>query len=236
MFLPNKQMKEIWNKVNGEEVFLTTRDGVKLNGYYVNNKSEKTILFFHGNAANISFLEERILVAKDLGYNIFVFDYRGYGKSEGAITKESDTYTDGEAAYEYVLWRAGWNSRNILLWGQSLGGAIAIHTAEGKELAGLIVESSFFSMDAMAQYQYPYIPTRLLLQYHFRSDEALQQVKTKTLIFHSRTDEVIPFTNGEQLFATANSPKQFVETHGSHNGWFLESRELIVSEIKKFFE
>ncbi len=110
------------------------------------------------------------------------------------------------------------DSKKILLWGQSLGGAIAIHTAEGKDLRGLIIESSFFSMDAMAHYQYPYIPTGLLLRYHFRSDEVLQKVKMKTLIFHSKTDEVIPFWNCEQLFVTATSPKQFVEIHGSHNG------------------
>lgn len=129
IFFPSHTMRSFPQDTNLKEVSIHTQDGILLNGWFIDNKSDKTIIFFHGNGGNISYNQERITAFNALGYNALMFDYRGYGKSDGSIIREDDLYLDGEAAYQYILSR-GTKPENIILWGQSLGGAIAIHTAE----------------------------------------------------------------------------------------------------------
>ncbi len=129
IFFPSREIRSLPRDTNLKEVSIHTQDGIFLNGWFIDNKSDKTIIFFHGNGGNISYNQERITAFNTLGYNALMFDYRGYGKSDGSIVREDDLYIDGEAAYKYVLSR-GTRSENIIFWGQSLGGAVAIHTAQ----------------------------------------------------------------------------------------------------------
>jgi fermentation-respiration switch protein FrsA (DUF1100 family) len=167
--------------------------------------------------------------------NALMFDYRGYGKSEGQIHSENDIYLDGEAAYGYILSR-GIKPENIIIWGQSLGGTVAIHTAQWKHIFRTIIESSFTSMDSMASGQYWFLPTQLLLQFHFDSINKISNILSPILIIHSPDDEMIGIQNGRELFEKANIPKEFLETRGSHNGGFSQSYLLYIEKLEKFFK
>lgn len=129
IFFPSRTTRSLPRDTNLKEVSFNTQDGVTLNGWFIDNKSDKTIIFFHGNGGNIYSNQERITAFNALGVNALMFDYRGYGKSYGSIKKEENIYKDGEAAYQYILSR-GIKPENIIIWGQSLGGAVAIYTAE----------------------------------------------------------------------------------------------------------
>ncbi len=235
IFFPSRTITSLPRDTNLKEISFKTQDGVNLNAWFIDNKSEKTILFFHGNAGNIYSNQERLTLFQALWVNALMFDYRGYGKSEGTIQKEDDIYVDGEAAYQYVLSR-GIKPENIIIWGQSLGAAVAIHTAQWKNIARTIIESAFVSMDSMASEQYWFLPTHLMLQFHFRNIEAITNIISPILVIHSRDDEIIAFPNGKTLFENAPSPKQFLETSGSHNGGFSQSYTLYQENIVKFLK
>lgn len=129
IFFPSHTMRPLPQDANLKEVSIYTPDSIILNAWFIDNKSDKTIIFFHGNGGNISYNQERITAFNALGFNALMFDYRGYGKSSGSIVREDDLYIDGEAAYQYIL-SLGTRPENIIIWGQSLGGGVAIHTAE----------------------------------------------------------------------------------------------------------
>ena len=144
-------------------------------------------------------------------------------------------YIDANAAYVYLL-KKGIKSQDIIIWGQSLGGAIAIDFAQNKDIYATIIESTFTSMDSMARTIYPLLPTSLLLQFHFRNDEKIGNITSPILVIHSRDDTTIGFPNGEKLFTLAKNPKTFLETKGSHNGGFHESYDSYIKTLKTFLK
>lgn len=236
IFFPLKQGDLIPKEFNNvQEVYFETWDHIRLNWWFIDNKSKKTIIFFHGNWWNISSNKERIQMFNDLWVNGFLFDYRWYGKSEWSILYENDIYFDGEAAYQYILSR--WiKPEEIIIWWQSLGGALAIHTAQSKNIFRTIIESSFASMDSMASQQYPFIPTKLLLQFHFDSVKKIQNIISPILIIHSSDDEIIPIENSKILLQRARDSKNFLETRWSHNGWFKQSYKLYKTTLESFLD
>ncbi len=220
-----------------QEIFFKTPDNKDLHGWYLDNNAQKTVLFFHGNAGNISRLKTRLEMFQKLHVNALVFDYRGYGKSSGEIQQESDIYTDANSALTYLQEEKHISLENIILWGHSLGGAVAIEIAQNKKIFAVIVESSFSSLDDMARKDFWYLPTHFILRFHFKSTEKIPNISSKILIVHSLQDEMIPFSQSEELFKRANNPKQFFKISGAHNdGWYNESFSLYFQTLQEFLQ
>lgn len=233
IFFPSGEMLPMVESRNMNEVYFQTQDGINLNGWYIDNKSDTTILFFHGNGGNISYNQERIELFNDLGVNALLVDYRGYGKSSGNIQSEEDIYNDGTAAYQFLMNR-GIKSENVIIWWQSLGWAIACKTAEWKSIRGIILESTFTSLDEKSKEKYWFLPTSILLRYHFRNIDIIENFSSPLLIIHSTDDEVFDYAYWQKLYLAAHEPKRFLTTKGSHNWGFQTSYELYKKEISTF--
>ena len=206
-----------------EDVFFRTVDGLTLHGWYVPASEQgPTVIFCHGNAGNISHRLDSIKLFHEIGLNCFVFDYRGYGNSQGRPT-EKGTYLDVEAAYRWLTEDKGLDSDRIIVFGRSLGGSIAAYLAATWPVCGLVVESAFTSYPDVGQRHYPYLPVRLFARYSYNTAGYLKRVTCPVMLIYSKGDQIIPFEFGRKLFELANEPKDFVEISGSHNDCFLAS-------------
>jgi uncharacterized protein len=219
-----------------EEATLKTKDGVNLDGWYIPADSAKaTLLFCHGNAGNIGDRLESIAQFHRLGLAVFIFDYRGYGKSTGR-PDEKGTYLDAEAAWDYLTIEKGIDPKTIVIFGRSLGGAIATWLAAQHRPGALIVESSFTSVPDVAARHYPYLPVRFLSRYQYNSLETIARVTAPVMIAHSPDDNLVPYRHGEALYAAANEPKEFLKLSGSHNEGFLQSAQLYENGLSAFIQ
>lgn len=217
-----------------ESVSITTKDGVRLHGWLIPaGQPRGSLLFFHGNAGNISHRLDSLAIFNELGLDTLIFDYRGYGRSQGAPS-EQGIYKDAEAALAYLIQERGIAQQDIIYFGRSLGGAVAAWLAARHPPGALILESSFTSAPAMAAELYPWYPARLLTRIDYNTLENIRKVSSPVLIIHSRNDEIIPFSHGQRLFEAANQPKQFLEIQGDHNAGFLISRDRYESGIDAF--
>ena len=217
-----------------DDVRLETADGVSLHGWYVYApESRGTVLFLHGNAGNISHRLDSIAIFRDLGFDTFIIDYRGYGQSEGKPSEEG-TYRDAEAAWQYLLAERGKDPANIVIFGRSIGGAIAAWLAARHKAAGLIIESSFTSAVDMAAHLYPFMPVRFISRLKYPVIDYVTGVECPVLIVHSRDDEIIPFAMGKALHDAAPEPKAFLELRGDHNMGFLLSLDRYREGLEKF--
>jgi fermentation-respiration switch protein FrsA (DUF1100 family) len=206
-----------------ESVSFETEDGVKLSGWYILSENARGIIIFcHGNGGNISHRLESIQIFHRLGLDVFIFDYRGYGRSEGRPS-EMGTYRDIEAAWRYLVEERQVNPDRIVVFGRSLGGAVAAWLAHRYTPGALILESAFTSVPDIAAKLYPYLPVRLLSRYKYDTARYLDGVNCPVLIVHSREDEMMPFSHGQRLFERAAEPKEFLEISGSHNEGFITS-------------
>jgi fermentation-respiration switch protein FrsA (DUF1100 family) len=210
-----------------EKVQLRTPDHLALFGWYIPAKNAQfTLLYCHGNGGNISYTLDSINIFNELGLNCFIFDYRGYGASQGKPTEEG-TYIDAQAAYDWLITEKKLKPADIIIFGWSLGGSIAAHLASNIEAKGLIIESGFTSYADIGQKFYPYMPVRLFARYGFKTSDYLKQVNGPVLIIHSRNDEISPFELGLRLYEeAANEPKEFLEIFGGHNDGFLYSGQV----------
>lgn len=206
-----------------EDVEFVSEDARRLHGWWIPVEEEApTILVCHGNAGNIA---DRVWLAKDfarLGVNIFLFDYRGYGKSSGFPT-ERGLYRDARAAYEVVRARYADAERPpVVVYGRSLGGAVAVQLACDRPVRGLILEGTFTSARDMARVIYPWLPLGWVLSQRFDVERKIAQLSgIPKIIAHSRDDEVVPYRLGRRVYQAAAEPKVFCELTGSHNdsGW-----------------
>jgi uncharacterized protein len=216
------------------DVTLTTSDGTQIHGWWIPaENSRSTILFCHGNAGNISHRLESILLFHQLDLSVFIFDYRGYGKSAGSPSEEG-TYRDAAAAYNYLREYREISPGKIIIFGRSLGGAVAIELAVEKEAAALICESSFTSAVDMGKLIFPYLPVNLLGFDKYDSISKVGKLSLPKLFIHSREDDIIPFGQGERLYRAAAPPKEFLEIRGGHNEGFLDSEEIYRKAIDDF--
>lgn len=201
-----------------EDVYFKATDGVQLNGWFIPSKStaRATVIFCHGNAGNISHRLEIIKILNELNLNIFIFDYRGYGRSMGRPS-EKGTYNDALGAYEYLLSRDDIDKGKIMVHGKSLGGAVAVNLASTIDLRLVIIESAFTSVPNMGKEIYPFLPIDLVGTIKYDSTEKIKNIKTPKLIIHSKEDEIVPFHHGIALFNNAIDPKEFYEMRGGHN-------------------
>lgn len=200
-----------------ERVSLVTADGVRLAGWYVPcEKARGTVLMCHGNGGNIGDRLHPIGLFHELGLNVLIFDYRGYGESAGKPSEEG-TYQDARAAWQYLTEKRNIPSDKIVVFGRSLGGAVAADLAGRVKPAVLILEATFTSIPNMGAKIYPWLPIRLLCRYHYNTLARLERIHCPVLVAHSRDDEMIPFEHGRKLFAAAREPKTFFELTGDHN-------------------
>jgi len=219
-----------------EEISVKTQDGVTISGWYIPSGDEKGVLLFcHGNAGNISHRLRSVEIFHSLGLSVLIFDYRGYGKSEGKPT-ESGTYLDGEAAWSYLVEVKGKSPARIILFGRSLGGAVAAEVALRKAPAGLIIESSFTSVAELGKKFYPWAPVDLIARYKYATIDKVGAITCPKLIIHSRGDELIPFDQGRKLYEKASPPKEFLEIRGGHNDGFLLSGETYREGLRPFLD
>lgn len=204
-----------------EDVYLYATDQTRLNGWYVPAEQNRgTLLFFHGNAGNISGRVESIELFNKLGLNVLIIDYRGYGRSEGTPS-ENGTYMDAEAAWRYITEVQGESPDRIILFGRSLGGGVAAWLASNVEAGALVLESTFTSAVDLAREIYPFVPVQQLMHIRYPVGEYLEEITMPVMVAHSREDEVIPFHHGRELFDKAGEPKKWLEMQGGHNDGFL---------------
>lgn len=200
-----------------EDVFFTAADGTPLHGWFLPGTREVTWLWFHGNAGNISHRVPDIRAFHDqLGVNVFIFDYRGYGRSGGTPSEEG-LYQDARAALEVLRSRQGVDMDALLYFGRSLGAAVAIELATHHPPSGLVVEGAFSSAPAMARHAYPFLPVGPLLRTQYDSLSKIQTLRVPLLVIHAERDEVVPLEMGKQLFEAAREPKRFFLVSGAHH-------------------
>jgi len=217
-----------------EETRFMSEDGAALHGWWIPAEDARgTVLFCHGNAGNMGDRLGTIKILNGMGVHVFIFDYRGYGRSRGLPTEKA-TYRDARAAYEVV--RARYENAEqppIVIMGRSLGGAVAVQLAKDRPARGLILESCFTSTADMARELYPWFPGRLC-SFRYDSASKMSDVRMPVLIAHSKADELIPFHMGRTLFERTREPKQFFELQDSHNAAPWESTPRYAERLEAF--
>ncbi len=213
-----------WNlPPNGEDVWINVANGERIHGWFLKAKVQPalaTILHFHGNGGNITNTVWYGDKLTDDGFDVLVFDYRGYGRSDGAVTHEWALNSDGEAAYNYLVTQRGVKPETLVLYGMSLGSKVAIDVASRKPAGALIVESGLSTADEMGAYALPVLPgfLRRLTKNRFESSRKIANVNCPVLVVHGTKDETIPVAQGRKLFESAKLPKrQLIIEGGSHN-------------------
>lgn len=223
LYLPKKGLRSADSlNIAVEQVSLTTPDNVHLVAWSIPAAKQGTanfwLLYFHGNGGNISsrMSIERYKTFCMMGVNTFAVDYRGYGLSDGTPS-ELGLYTDALTAFNYLITVRHVPSHKIILIGHSLGAAVATDLAAKVDAGGLIVDGAFTSAPSLGQGQYPFLPVDAMMKNRFDSISKIRRVEEPKLFLHALHDEVVPFEQGELLFAAANEPKMFIETGGRHN-------------------
>jgi dipeptidyl aminopeptidase/acylaminoacyl peptidase len=202
-----------------EDAWVPADPGVTLHGWYLKAGAEKgVLLFFHGNAGNIA---NRLYKAKgwiELGFSVFLVDYRGYGQSTGKIRHENDVYRDARAALEWLRNEKKVPPGRIVLYGESLGSAPAVRLASEERFAALILEAPFTSFVDLARVHYPFVGEWMMKDFRFSNLEWAASLKTPLFIMHGTHDEICPYEQSEQLFENAPEPKGFFSIPGgTHN-------------------
>jgi uncharacterized protein len=221
-----------------EDVVFKAKDGVVLNGWFFPastnaDRRHVTMLFCHGNAGNISHRLETCEALLATGVNVFVFDYRGYGRSQGSPSEEG-TYLDAQAAYQWLR-QKGFGGTNIIAFGESLGGGVAAELAVRESVGGLVLQSSFTSITDMGAEWFPWLPVRWLGTIKYDTHSKLPRLHVPLLIMHSPIDELVGFHHGQKNFAAANEPKLFWELGGGHN-FPLADTQRFIAGLEKFLE
>jgi pimeloyl-ACP methyl ester carboxylesterase len=218
-----------------EEVSFPSTDGVSISAWVIPSSSQPTgmwMLICHGNFGNIGFgrRPEFYSFMRGVGVNLLAFDYRGYGQSTGQ-PREQGLYDDTRAAYEYLVRNRGVRPDRILIFGHSLGSAMAIELASHVPAAGLIVEGAFTSVVDRAQELYPLFPISLISTQRFVSIDRVQSIEMPKLFLHSPEDVVIPLAHGKRLFQAARPPKRFVSVRGGHDDAYRIDRTVYFGAI-----
>jgi fermentation-respiration switch protein FrsA (DUF1100 family) len=220
-----------------DDASFTASDGVRLHGWFVPGESDVTWLWCHGNAGNISHrLDNLRLLHDELGVSVFIFDYRGYGRSEGSPSEEG-TYRDAEAALAYLLSRPDVDAERVVYFGRSLGAAVAVELATRRPPSALILESPLPSIAELARHHYPFLPAGRLLRTKYDALSKIGKVRVPLLVLHGDQDEVIPFEAGRRLFGAANEPKRFYTIGGAgHNDTYVVGGREYFRALREFME
>lgn len=217
-----------------EPLTLNTPDGERLDAWFVPRPQARgVVLFLHGNAGNLSHRMDSIAMFHRLGYAVLIFDYRGYGRSSGKPT-EAGLHLDAETAWAYLTRTRGIAPNSIVLFGESLGGALAAHLATRERPGALVLSSVFTSVPDLAADHYPWLPARWLARLRYDTRAALAQTNCPVLVAHSPDDEIIPYHHGQELFGAASGPKVFLTLAGGHNDGFIFMRQAWVDVLADF--
>jgi hypothetical protein len=219
-----------------EDVTITTSDGLQLHGWFFpcttnSSRAREVVLYCHGNGGNISHRLGACAALLETGVNVLLFDYRGYGRSEGRPSEEG-TYLDAQAAYRWLKQR-GFAPAHILAFGESLGGAVAVELAIRERLCGIVLQSSFTSIPDVGAELFPWLPVRWLATIFYDSRAKLGKVKVPVMVMHSRSDRLVRFHHAQSNYAAANEPKLLWELAGDHND-SLSDRQKFVEGVEKF--
>lgn len=237
LFFPQKgiQFNPAQFQMPYEEVRLRNDDGQRLHGWFFPGTKAQTLLYLHGNAGNISNRLDKIQFLRQIGWSLFIFDYRGYGDSEGSPSIEG-VLKDSEAALRYLVRSRQIPTEQIILFGESLGGALATDLASREPFGGVILESNFTSLRDMAQSAYPFVPD-LIVPDVYRSIEFIRQIKAPLLIIHGAQDHIIPVEMGKRLFKSAPHPKRFYSVpQASHNDVYVVGQREYLRQIEEFLD
>ena len=220
-----------------EDVWLTTQDNIRLNAWYLASPgSGKALLWFHGNAENIGYGLGQAEFYSRLGINVLAVDYRGYGRSEGS-PDEAGVYRDADAAYDYLVQVRHIRPQNIVVFGHSLGGAVAIDLASRRECGALIAQSTFTSVRDMARRTFRIPLLEYIPKSRFDSLAKIQRVRAAVLVVHGTRDETVPFSMGRRLFTAAPEPKFFFPVEGAgHNDVIEIGGDRLLERFKSFLE
>lgn len=200
-----------------EEFFLKTNDGAKLNALYFKNSCPKgVILYFHGNAGDLSRWGETATFFVKKDFDVIIMDYRTYGKSTGKIN-EDNLFNDAQLFYDHTL--EYYSENDIIIYGRSLGAAIATQLASKNRSRQLILETPFFNLLDVAKDRFAFLPLKQLLKYNFSSNQYIKDVECPIAIFHGTEDAVVPYKSGEKLFGeiTGDNKQLYTITGGGHN-------------------
>ncbi|MFC3284513.1 alpha/beta hydrolase [Litchfieldella rifensis] len=217
-----------------KSVTLATDDGLSLDAWWVPaNEPRGSLLFLHGNAGNISHRLDSLAQFHQLGLSVLIIDYRGYGRSEGRPS-EAGTALDARAAWRWMREERAIAADEIVLFGRSLGAAVAAELGREVRPAAVILESPFRSVPLLAQQIYPFLPARWLARFDYDTAAYVTEIEAPILVIHSREDDIIPFSEGEAVFEAAREPKEMLVISGSHNTGFLESGAVYLEGIDDF--
>lgn len=239
VYVPDKQLTV--NPGNAslkyDDVELTAKDGTLLHAWYVNAENPKgVILFCHGNAGNLSDRVDTVKIFHELEMDVMIFDYRGYGKSEGSPS-EKGTYQDAEAAWDYLVQKKEIPPDKIIIVGRSMGGAIAAKLASEKESAGTVIESAFISIPEIAHDLYPFLPLiSVFSKIRYPTNDYIKKINTPIMLVHSVDDEIVNIRHGEKNFKDANNPKKFIKLSGSHNDCYFNCESVYRKAYKDFIQ
>ena len=206
-----------------DDVRIKTDDGEVIAGWYVplfdrnadDQLAGSTVLVCHGNAGNLSDRLDLIMIFHKLNMDVFIYDYRGFGDSTGKPS-EDGTYRDALAAWNYLTGAKGLDSGSILVYGRSLGGAVATWLAAEVRAPALVLEATFTSAVDVAKERFPLFPADKFCRYKYRSIDLLPHIKCPVVVAHCKEDRVIRYKHGRRLFEVANKPKLFVELDAAH--------------------
>jgi len=219
-----------------DDIWFTSSDSVRLHGWLIPASSPNHLLLFcHGNAGNISHRLDNVRLLHNRGISVFIFDYRGYGRSQGRIS-EKGFYLDSEAAYQVAREWAEKHGAKLVVFGRSLGGIAATHLGATKNCDGLILESTFTNMGAMARAHYPLPFAETLLEHRLNALGQIVQVRVPILFFHGDKDRIVPIKLSRKLFEAAPNPKEFVVLPGAgHNDTYFVGGKDYFKKIDSFF-
>lgn len=243
LFFPESEILNTPDQVGlrYEDVYLRSSDGLTLHGWFlpapigVAAHRTQTWLWFHGNGGNVGTRVDQLERAHHLlGVHQFIFDYQGYGRSEGKPT-ERGTYQDARAALNYLNQRPGIDPRRIVYFGHSLGAAVSIELAVAHPPFGMALVAPFSSIRDMAKLTLPIPLAGWLLRRHYNSMQRIPRVHTPLLVLHGELDDMVPHSQGMKLYQAANRPKRFVTLHGaSHNNVHVVAGDVMARALLEF--
>jgi uncharacterized protein len=236
LFFPTKVHQYHPSQIDGplEDLFFDSTDGLRLHGWFFTGKrKDRTLLYLHGNAGNIGDRIDKARFLQRIGWNVFAFDYRGYGMSQGSPSIEG-VLDDGRAAMRFLTDKIGIPNDQIILFGESLGGAMAVEIAAEEPVAAVILESTFTSLRELSQAVYRFLPEAATPDaYH--SNDLIRRSKAPVLVIHGSEDEIVPFSMGKRLFESAPHPKRFFGVAGAHHNDVYEvAGKDYLKEIEEF--
>lgn len=218
------------------DVAITASDGVQLHGWFIPAaRARYTLLHFHGNAGNISHRLHLYRQWHTMGLNILAIDYRGYGKSDGAVS-EAGLYRDAKAAWRHLTGAMNTAPSQIIISGRSLGAAVASRLAADKPAAGLVLETPFTSIRAMAAEHYPWLPARFFTRNRLDTLAHIRRLTLPLLIIAATEDTIVPLAMPQQIHAAAIAPKQLVQLAGNHNSFDIVSRTAYIAAWQQWLK